>query len=193
MGMTEWMSTAPPWLLDAMHAASKWSGIAWRKATSDDGQFGKDGRRRYPELRGAEAWGSCVDRGDEGDARPLRTVLGLSPREPRHVIALDLDIPAVLIPSSTPGHNHLVINQYVSWPDYKELLTLLARIGVIEKGFADASIEREETFLRLPWIRKYMEDEDARAAIEEWLGADDRPEELQSPAALEAWLATDVD
>lgn len=189
VGMNEWMKTAPVWLTDLMNQATKWAGIEWRKATSDDGKFAVDGRRSYPFLRGAEAWGSKVDPG-LAEPRQFGTFT-VQPFEPQHVIAIDLDIEAALIPSSTPGHHHLVINAPISWSDYAELLRLLARIGVIEQGFCDASLERKETFLRLPWIRKYLETEDALAALNEWLDADDRPEEFQTAESLEEWLTQD--
>jgi hypothetical protein len=79
----------------------------------------------------------------------------------RHRIMLDLDIPATLIPSSTPGHSHLYIETApIRWPDYHRLLEALAACGVIEHGYAGASIDREATMLRLPWIRKETPDDE---------------------------------
>lgn len=71
-----------------------------------------------------------------------------------HTIMLDLDVPAVLVESSTPGHTHLFINVEVEWPKYADLLDALADAGVIESGYRDASIMRGHTALRLPWIKK---------------------------------------
>lgn len=74
----------------------------------------------------------------------------------QHLIVLDVDVPAVLIPSSTPGHNHLVIapNQSLSWDRYEGLLFELMYCGVIEEGYYRASKDRRATCVRLPWIKK---------------------------------------
>ena len=71
-----------------------------------------------------------------------------------HRPILDIDFPVAVIPSTTPGHNHLYIDKRLSWSDYKKLLTVLAEVGIIEWGYADASIEREHTAVRLPWVKK---------------------------------------
>jgi hypothetical protein len=74
----------------------------------------------------------------------------------RHVVALDLDHQAYLVPSTTEGHGHLYIDVPggVAHDDYMALLELLGRIGIIEPGYADVSIKRGHTDLRLPWIKK---------------------------------------
>lgn len=186
MGMTEWMNTAPAWLLDAMDHATKWAGIAWRR-TSGDADWHDDKRRPCSDFQGAEAWGSMVEPGLDSAAR---TVLGMPRRESLHVIAIDLDHEAALIPSSTPGHHHLVIDHKLCWSDYLKVLTVLAEVGVIQDRYLAASKARRETFLRLPWIGKGTEADDARRALDEWLEADERPTELQTPEALEEFLAT---
>jgi hypothetical protein len=71
-----------------------------------------------------------------------------------HKVAIDIDLPAVLIPSTTPGHYHLYIDQIMSWEVYTRLLDALAIAGVIEFGYARASKIRGCTSLRLPWIKK---------------------------------------
>jgi hypothetical protein len=78
----------------------------------------------------------------------------------QHKILLDIDIPAQLIPSSTPGHAHLYIDQEISWAQLEKLLTVLAEMKVIEKGYAGASIERGYTALRLPWVSKVVPNAD---------------------------------
>ena len=74
----------------------------------------------------------------------------------RHVLAIDLDIPATLVPSSTPGHHHLYIETVGGIPHhrYMSLLSALADAGVIEKGYAEVSIARGHSDLRLPWVSK---------------------------------------
>lgn len=76
----------------------------------------------------------------------------------RHKILLDLDMPAKLIPSSTPGHFHLYIEHEMDKDAYFELLDALAKAGVIEKGYLGASETRGYTALRLPWVQKTEEE-----------------------------------
>jgi hypothetical protein len=74
----------------------------------------------------------------------------------RHALVLDIDHPAWLVKSSTPGHYHL----YVDVPGginhelYMALLGTLADCGIIEPGYARASQERGASMVRLPWVKK---------------------------------------
>lgn len=65
-----------------------------------------------------------------------------------HAPVLDIDFPAALIPSSTPGHFHLYLEKPIPWPAYENLLNALADANIIERGFANASISRHRTFVR---------------------------------------------
>lgn len=58
------------------------------------------------------------------------------------------------IPSSTPGHHHLILDANLPWSNYTMLLKTLARAGVIEKGFAGASIKKGFSAIRPPWVKK---------------------------------------
>lgn len=71
-----------------------------------------------------------------------------------HTIMLDIDLPARLIPSSTPGCSHLYIDAPMTWRQYKRVLRALGKAGVIEKPFAKISIQRGATHLRVPWKDK---------------------------------------
>lgn len=71
-----------------------------------------------------------------------------------HRPVLDIDFPAKLVPSSTPGRFHLYLDKPMSWAAYEKLLTALADAGIVERGYVRASIERGATFVRLPWIKK---------------------------------------
>jgi hypothetical protein len=71
-----------------------------------------------------------------------------------HLIVLDIDHDACLVPSSTPGHWHLIINKALPWNQYEKFLKGMAKFGVIEDGYAGASIQRQATWLRVPWERK---------------------------------------
>ena len=71
-----------------------------------------------------------------------------------HTLALDIDVPAALIPSSTPGHSHLFINTQMSWDQYEAVLDALAVAGILEPGYVGASKARKATAVRLPWVSK---------------------------------------
>lgn len=71
-----------------------------------------------------------------------------------HKLAIDLDLPAKLIPSSTEGHFHLIIDKAMPWEKYVNVLEALADAGIIEPGYCRASIARGFSSLRLPWIKK---------------------------------------
>lgn len=71
-----------------------------------------------------------------------------------HCPVLDLDIASALVPSTTPGHYHLYIDQPMTWRKYKRMLKAMARAGVLEKGYVKASIRRKHTAVRVPWLKK---------------------------------------
>jgi hypothetical protein len=75
-----------------------------------------------------------------------------------HKPVLDIDLGVKVIPSSTEGHFHLLIDKEMSWDDYQRLLWVLADVGIVEENYASASDERGYTAVRLPWVRK---DDDA--------------------------------
>lgn len=79
-----------------------------------------------------------------------------------HRPVLDIDFPAKLIPSTTPGHFHLYLDKPMSWGQYSRFLTALRHAGIIEPGYASASQEREYTSVRLPWIRKPQPSKEAQ-------------------------------
>ena len=72
----------------------------------------------------------------------------------KHKIVLDIDMPAQLIPSSTPGHFHLYVDHEITWHDYQALLHVMGDVGLLEPGYVGASLARGHTALRLPWIKK---------------------------------------
>lgn len=80
-----------------------------------------------------------------------------------HVLALDLDESARLVPSSTPGHYHLIIDKPIGWKAYQAILRAMGEAGLVEPGYVGASIARGATFLRLPWITKRNLDDKQKA------------------------------
>jgi hypothetical protein len=77
-----------------------------------------------------------------------------APGPRRHRPILDIDFPAQLVPSTTPGHFHLYLDVEVPHEAYMILLDALSAAGIIEPGYARASKARGHTDARLPWIRK---------------------------------------
>lgn len=73
---------------------------------------------------------------------------------PMHRPVLDLDFPAMLVPSSTPGHFHLYLDKPMKWTAYHDLLGALAEAGIIEEGYAEASQVRGYSAVRVPWLKK---------------------------------------
>jgi hypothetical protein len=74
-----------------------------------------------------------------------------------HRPALDLDLPAEIFQSSTPGHCHLYIDKPMTWAVYARLLVALEDAGLLEEKYVNYSLERKSTMLRLPHIRKEKE------------------------------------
>lgn len=58
------------------------------------------------------------------------------------------------VESSTPGHGHLYIDAVLWWEEYEALLQAFAWAGLVEPGYVGASMRRQATHLRLPWVRK---------------------------------------
>lgn len=72
----------------------------------------------------------------------------------RHAPCIDLDIEAVLLPSSSEGHSHLYINHELTWKQYKRLLKVMRDVGLVQDGFYRSALRRGCTLLRLPHVRK---------------------------------------
>ena len=72
----------------------------------------------------------------------------------QHYVVLDIDHPTQLIPSSTPGHFHLIIEKLVPKYEWIKVLLALSDAGIVQPGYAYASIKAGYTSIRLPWVRK---------------------------------------
>ena len=93
----------------------------------------------------------------------------------QHVIALDIDHEAYLVPSTHQGHSHLYVAVACQWDDYVEFLKAAAKIGLIEHGYYEASKKRGGTFLRVPWLKKGGEEFASIKDVEKFL-AEPEPE-----------------
>jgi hypothetical protein len=109
---------------------------------------GSDEERRVVErLDQANVLTSLVE-----DRRPMEDRGPFD--EAMHKPVLDIDLPVRWIPSSTEGHGHLIIDKAMPWTQYKAFLRACEAADLLEPGYVDASIEREHTSVRLPWIKK---------------------------------------
>lgn len=95
---------------------------------------------------------------DIADANVITSEVAATAGFPEHLrahkLVIDLDVPATLVPSTTPGHSHLYIDHPMTWRTYLDVLRALARAGIVEEGYVGASEARGYTAVRLPWIRK---------------------------------------
>ena len=71
-----------------------------------------------------------------------------------HWPVLDLDMPCHLIPSTSEGYFHLVIEHPMPWDDYAKLMRALGDAGLLEKYYVNKSIERGYSAIRRPGILK---------------------------------------
>lgn len=72
----------------------------------------------------------------------------------KHAPVLDIDVPHKLVPSTTEGHSHLYVDVECDWEDYVAFLKAAVKIGLIEQGYADASINRGFSAVRKPGVKK---------------------------------------
>lgn len=78
--------------------------------------------------------------------------------EPLHRILLDIDCPVAAFESTTENNFHLYIDKQITWEDYTDLLKAMAKCGIIQEGYVEASLKRKATHLRLPWVFKSEDD-----------------------------------
>jgi hypothetical protein len=65
---------------------------------------------------------------------------------------LPLAVDAMLVPST---HNvHLYLECELRWPQYARLLHAMTQAGLVQPGYYGASVARQNTYLRLPWVKK---------------------------------------
>lgn len=180
--MASFYSTAPSWLTSLLASLRIYRDVAWTHSSEDRVEAGmiEDGRRPAKRMAEAEVVASAQKSAGDDDSD--------EDYKPMHVLALDIDHSAVLLPSSTPGHAHLVINHWLSHEAWEEIITVLGKHGVIEEGYASVSVKRKSTFLRLPWIRKRWEREDRNAAYLDWIDLPAGQDFTAGPQERNNWL-----
>jgi len=83
-----------------------------------------------------------------------RRINAIGQKTGKHMVVLDIDMEAALVPSSTPGHYHLFIDTQLDWETYKNVLRALVDAEIIQRGYYNAAMERKATWVRTPWTRK---------------------------------------
>ena len=76
-----------------------------------------------------------------------------------HMPAIDIDRECMLVPSSKEGHFHLFINVKMELDEYVELLEVMSRVGIVQRGFYQYAKQRGQSFVRYPGITKSNEQE----------------------------------
>lgn len=72
-----------------------------------------------------------------------------------HYPVLDIDMPCELLPSTTPGHHHLVIQKLMSAEKYEALLNALRDAGILQQGVIDHQWKVDGmTAIRVPGEQK---------------------------------------
>lgn len=68
-----------------------------------------------------------------------------------HHPILDIDMGCKVLPSTTPGHNHLFIDKELTTEQYDKLLRVLVEVGIVQKGVLELQWEKEgHTAVRMP-------------------------------------------
>lgn len=78
-----------------------------------------------------------------------------------HMPCIDIDLECFVYPSRTEGHNHLYINKALTSEQYWKLLDVMAEVGIVELGYAEASKNKGFSALRLPVSKAISNLEDA--------------------------------
>lgn len=104
---------------------------------------------RDPLLCVPNSAGYCpcpLESADESVAELVCSDVG----EGMHLPVIDLDLPASLVPSATPGHHHLYLDTPVTWEQYRAILKALAEAGIVQWGYHDSTVERGFGSVRHP-------------------------------------------
>lgn len=98
---------------------------------------------------------NCTDRQPVPHDDPTASAFGSEAGGGYHYPLFDIDFPISVMKSSTEGHYHLVLHRRVSWDRYRQLMYLMAEMGLLETGYVMMAEERGQAFLRLPGVSKY--------------------------------------
>lgn len=139
---------------------TKGKAFQWKKLLGRDGAIALSKKLKKKRGKNTYEEGFYTKIPDEAASIETAELISSLTKKGTHRPLLDLDIPVVVIPSSTPGHGHLYIDKEMPWKDYQKLLNCLADLDIIEHGYRGASLARGYSALRLPWIKKEKLPED---------------------------------
>lgn len=83
----------------------------------------------------------------------LRGMYGLQ-KAPVSPVTVQIAPDHVYIPSSTPGHAHLIVKKSLTKMDYLVAMNLLAKSGLVENGYVWHSVRRGFSAVRRPGVVK---------------------------------------
>lgn len=67
-----------------------------------------------------------------------------------HLPVLDVDDTSVVVPSTTPGHFHILAPKPLSWRKYKKLLYLCAEAGIVDREWSSKAIRAKKGRVHQP-------------------------------------------
>lgn len=126
---------------------------------NDNQEYDEFGRQyRYQESLDTKGDSGTFDEDDnrwaESSSKEDANLISSYCKDGMHRPVLDFDVPARLIPSSTPGHSHLYIDKPMTWEQYEHLLIVMVDAGILEPGYVGASINHSASHVRPPWVKK---------------------------------------
>lgn len=128
--------------------------VHWKENLKDDGK-GYDGYiKPYDEATIKRRWDPNNTISGTSRAAPEPNLISSLLENGNHAPAIDIDLPLHAVPSSTPGHFHLYFEKEMSWKDYEKLLRVMTEVGLVEKGFYEQSLKFQQSYLRLPYVKK---------------------------------------
>ena len=85
------------------------------------------------------------------------TLVGSKLENGNHMPVIDLDLPCMLVESSTPGHFHLYINKEMSYGQMLTVIQAMTDAVIVQPGFNKFTRLRGEAFVRYPGVTKQNE------------------------------------
>ena len=81
-------------------------------------------------------------------------------KDEMNYLMLDIDDNAEVWPSTTPGHYHIVFKEPFNKRDFENVVETLHSAGIIARGNYNQYRTDGALYLRTPWVKKGMTDED---------------------------------
>ena len=126
----------------------------WKENLQDDGK-GYDGIvKPFTMAHVDQKWDPRHTLSGTSKDKPDANLISSLLENGMHAPAIDIDLPCHLVPSTNPGHYHLYFDKEMTWEQYEKLLTVMTEVGLVEKGYLDASRKFKQSYLRLPHVKK---------------------------------------